>query len=129
MSVLPSNSPQPTSAEEFLERLAQRLGAVQKGGWPDIERAERWFIHWWRGGGAVSTPSPFGWGLDFEFTSQLGNNTRPPAGPEIEKLMGNAVDNYVSLLHTEDRADRVSLRQEKKAAREAKIKARTQKRA
>jgi hypothetical protein len=128
MSVLPNNSAQPTTVEEFLDVLARRLGTLQKGGRPDLQRAERWFIHWWRKGGAVSTPAPFGWGLDFDFTSQLDSSAQPSDEEEIQKLMGYVVDDYVSSLHGAHESDRVSLRQEKKAARETKIKAWTHRR-
>ncbi|KAJ1311687.1 hypothetical protein OPQ81_010161 [Rhizoctonia solani] len=128
MSVLPPSS-QPTTTDEFLECLATRLGALQKGGWPDLERAERWFVHWWRSGGAVDHPSPFGWGFDFDFTAQLSDEAQPPSEEEVEKLMGRVVDDYVETLRSEESEHRVSLRQEKKAAREAKIKARMQRRA
>lgn len=128
MSVLPKNTPQPTSAEEFLETLAQRLGAVQKGGWPDIERAERWFVQWWRSGGAVSTPSPYGWGFDFDFTPELEDGAEPPSGEDVERIMGKVVDDYVLSLHDEGGEGRTSMRQEKKTVREAKIKARMQRR-
>ncbi|KAG8766273.1 Mitochondrial GTPase [Ceratobasidium sp. 428] len=127
MSVLPPDSPHPENAEDFLEALARRLGAVQKGGWPDVERAERWFIHWWRNGGAASASSPYGWGLDFDFTSEVEGTEAPPT-EEIERIMGKLVDNYVSSLSQERDGERVSLRQEKKAERDAKIKARIQRR-
>ncbi|CAE7234254.1 unnamed protein product [Rhizoctonia solani] len=126
MSVLPPSSPEPTTTDQFIEGLATRLGALQKGGWLDLERAERWLIHWWRNGGAADHPSPFGWGFDFDFTNELGDEA--PSEDEVERLMGNVVDNYVQILRGENE-DGVSLRQEKKAAREAKIKARIQRRA
>ncbi|KAG9090610.1 Mitochondrial GTPase [Ceratobasidium sp. UAMH 11750] len=129
MSVLPPNSPRPENTEDFLDALARRLGAVQKGGSPDIERAERWFIQWWRNGDAVSAPSPYGWGLDFDFMSELGEGAKPPSGEEIEKIMDKLVDDYVSSLSEEREGERVSLRQEKKAEREAKTKALMQRRA
>ncbi|KDN42955.1 hypothetical protein RSAG8_06481, partial [Rhizoctonia solani AG-8 WAC10335] len=128
MSVLPPSSPEPTATDEFLESLATRLGALQKGGWLDLERAERWFVHWWRNGGAVDHPSPFGWGFDFDFTTRLGDEVQPPSEDEVGKLMESVVDDYVENLRSENE-DRVSLRQEKKAAREVKIKARMQRRA
>ncbi|CAE6463626.1 unnamed protein product [Rhizoctonia solani] len=129
MSVLPPSSPQPTTTEEFLEMLAARLGTLQKGGLLDLERAERWFVHWWRSGGGVEHPSPFGWGFDFDFTSQLGDRTQSPNEEGMETLMDRTVGDYVESLRSEGSDDRVSLRQEKKSAREAKIKARTQRRA
>jgi hypothetical protein len=128
MSVLPPNSPHPTNTEDFLNALARRLGAVQKGGWPDIERAERWFIQWWRNGGAVSAPSPSGWGFDFDFTPELGEGREPSSPEEIERFMGRVVDDYVLSLSKEGEGERVSFRQEKKTEREAKIKARMQRR-
>ncbi|CAE6420644.1 unnamed protein product [Rhizoctonia solani] len=127
MSVIPSSA-KPKTPEDFLESLATRLGALQKGGWPDLERAERWFVHWWRNGGAVDHPSPFGWGFDFDFTSRLGDEARSPDKQEVERLMAGVVDDYVQSLRSEDE-DKVSLRQEKKAAREAKIKVRMRRRA
>ncbi|CUA77537.1 hypothetical protein RSOLAG22IIIB_02552 [Rhizoctonia solani] len=127
MSVIPSSA-KPKTPEDFLESLATRLGALQKGGWPDLERAERWFVHWWRNGGAVDHPTPFGWGFDFDFTSRLGDEARSPDKEEVERLMAGVVDDYVQSLRTEDE-DKVSLRQEKKAAREAKIKVRMRRRA
>ncbi|KAG8691963.1 Mitochondrial GTPase [Ceratobasidium sp. 423] len=126
MSVLPP-SVEPTTTEEFLEGLATRLGALQKGGWLDLERAERWFVHWWRSGGAAENPSPFGWGFDFDFTTRLCDGAHPPSEEEVGRLMESVVDDYVATLR-EENADRVSLRQEKKVAREAKIKARLQRR-
>ncbi|CAE6429093.1 unnamed protein product [Rhizoctonia solani] len=129
MSALPPSSPEPTTTDEFLEILATRLGALQKGGSLDVERAERWFVHWWRSGGAVEHPSPFGWGFDFDFTSQLGDGAQPPTEEEAAMLMENVVGEYAETLRSEEGADRVSLRQEKKAARETKIKARMQRRA
>ncbi|CAE6506850.1 unnamed protein product [Rhizoctonia solani] len=128
MSVLPPSSLEPMTTEEFLEGLATRLGALQKGGCLDLERAERWFIHWWRSGGAVQNPSPFGWGFDFDFTPRLGED-RPPCDEEIQRLMEGVVNDYVENLRDEGSENRVSLRQEKKAAREANIKARMQRRA
>ncbi|KAF8761755.1 P-loop containing nucleoside triphosphate hydrolase protein [Rhizoctonia solani] len=112
MSVLPPSSPQPTTTEEFLEMLAARLGTLQKGGLLDLERAERWFVHWWRSGGG-----------------QLGDRTQSPNEEGMETLMDRTVGDYVESLRSEGSDDRVSLRQEKKSAREAKIKARTQRRA
>ncbi|KAG8747204.1 Mitochondrial GTPase [Ceratobasidium sp. 414] len=129
MSVLPSNSPRPESTEDFLHALARRLGAVQKGGFLDLERAERWFIQWWRNGGAVPAPSPYGWGLDFSLMSELGEGAVPPSADEVEKIMGKLVDDYVLSLSEERVGERVSLRQEKRAEREAKVKARMQRRA
>ncbi|CAE6524168.1 unnamed protein product [Rhizoctonia solani] len=128
MSVLPPSSPEPTTTEEFLEGLATRLGALQKGGWLDLERAERWFVHWWRNGGAAENPSPFGWGFDFDFTTRLDDGARLPGEEDVVRMMGGVVDDYVATLRGEENGDRVSLRQEKKAARDAKIKARLQRR-
>lgn len=128
MSVLPREIAQPNNAEEFLYALTRRLGALQKGGLPDLERAERWFIHWWRNGGSVSTPSPFGWGLDFDFTPLLVGGALPPTKDQAEKLIERIVDDYVASISSEEGVNRLSLRQEKKAAREAKIKARAQRR-
>ncbi|QRV76060.1 50S ribosome-binding GTPase [Ceratobasidium sp. AG-Ba] len=129
MLVLPPNSPRPSDTHEFLDALARRLGAVQKGGWPDIERAERWFIQWWRDGGAVSASSPYGWGLDFDFSPEPGAVIEPPSREAAGATMGKQIDDYMLSLSKEKHGECISLRQEKKAEREAKIKARIARRA
>lgn len=77
----------------------------------------------------MSAPSPYGWGFDFDFTPELEHGAEPPVGEEIERIMGKVVDDYVLSLHNEGGEGRTSMRQEKKTVREAKIKARMQRRA
>lgn len=69
LHLYPSNVPKvPTdSVEQLLEILADRLGARLKGGEIDVQRTAKWFIKWWREGGARSAPMSHGWGFDFDW--------------------------------------------------------------
>ncbi|KAG8904104.1 Mitochondrial GTPase [Tulasnella sp. 403] len=69
LSILPTGAPQSPirSIEPFLELLSRRIGARLKGDEPDIQRTAKWFIKWWREGGAKSWPMTHGWGFDFDF--------------------------------------------------------------
>ncbi|KAG9019016.1 Mitochondrial GTPase [Tulasnella sp. 427] len=69
LSLYPPSVPQtPTdSVEELLDILSHRLNARLKGGEPDIKRTAKWFLKWWREGGATKAPMSHGWGFDFNF--------------------------------------------------------------
>ncbi|KAG8850955.1 Mitochondrial GTPase [Serendipita sp. 411] len=63
--------PPTDSVESFLAELASRMGYLRPGGIPDLQRAAKWFVEWWRVsagkkedlGGSVS----WGWGLDCQW--------------------------------------------------------------
>ncbi|KAG8894844.1 Mitochondrial GTPase, partial [Tulasnella sp. 408] len=78
LSLYPASIPQaPTdSIEEFLDILSYRLNARLRGNEPDIQRTAKWFLKWWREGGATQSPMTHGWGFDFDF------RVRKPQSPE-----------------------------------------------
>ncbi|KAG9045911.1 Mitochondrial GTPase [Tulasnella sp. UAMH 9824] len=78
LSLYPPSIPQaPTeSIEEFLDILSYRLNARLRGNEPDIQRTAKWFLKWWREGGATQAPMTHGWGFDFDFRA------RKPQSPE-----------------------------------------------
>ncbi|KAG8895982.1 Mitochondrial GTPase [Tulasnella sp. 408] len=78
LSLYPTSIPQaPTdSIEEFLDILSYRLNARLRGNEPDIQRTAKWFLKWWREGGATQAPMTHGWGFDFDF------RVRKPQSPE-----------------------------------------------
>ncbi|KAG8949997.1 Mitochondrial GTPase [Tulasnella sp. 424] len=78
LSLYPTSIPEaPTdSIEELLDILSHRLNARLRGGEPDIKRTAKWFLKWWREGGATKAPMTHGWGFDFDFRE------RKPRSPE-----------------------------------------------
>jgi len=129
LSLYPSNAPPtPTSSiEEFLDLLSVRLNSLSKHGQTDTQRTAKWFIKWWREGGAVNYPQTHGWGFDFDFSNQVEGT--------LEERVDGVVTQYVERmrLRKETEGDGaigygVSTTREKKQEREEEKRARRAKR-
>ncbi|KAG8790199.1 Mitochondrial GTPase, partial [Serendipita sp. 399] len=63
--------PPTDSIDVFLAELAQRMGYLRSGGVPDLQRAAKWFVEWWRVSGAkrdgLGGTASWGWGLDCQW--------------------------------------------------------------
>lgn len=131
LSLLPSTAPRiPIPAiEDLLQLLSARLGAKVKGGEDDTQRTAKWFVSWWREGGAKEVPQTHGWEFDFDYR-------RVPGGDELEEgtqaqIVERRVDEYVEemkKLEGEGGGFGVSLTRERNLEREAKRKARDERR-
>ncbi|KAF9519318.1 hypothetical protein BS47DRAFT_1324605 [Hydnum rufescens UP504] len=91
----PPPNPDPSKFDSYLVlgALAERIGAISRGGSLDLDRAARYLVRWWRAGGHVKDgydshcTTVRSWGLDFEFNEEV------PLGPlqRVEAdLVGNA---------------------------------------
>lgn len=131
LSLYPSNVPQiPTSSiEDFLDILSTRLGARLKGNEVDVQRTAKWFVKWWREGGALkATPPTHGWGFDFDFT---GEDLTAPLEEKMERRVARFVEEMRELAGEEGGSgfgtsvtrERQMERMEKKKLRDEKRKA------
>ncbi|KAF5357039.1 hypothetical protein D9756_006734 [Leucocoprinus leucothites] len=100
LHLLPAGSAPLFDLEEFLLRLAQRMGMIQRGGEMDLSRAAQYFVKWWRTEGGLIAASEAqalyqdraalsasagqpkqahhplgtqGWGFDLEWETQPGD--------------------------------------------------------
>ncbi|KAF8326819.1 P-loop containing nucleoside triphosphate hydrolase protein [Cantharellus anzutake] len=115
--ILPDQGLQGVDTHAILERLANRLKAVQKGGFPDIDRAASYLVRWWRAGNHhrssdtrsslyypsnPPTPTPNlvrSWGFDFDFERPIELKPLPSledAGTDpIQIAMNEVVQKYI----------------------------------
>ncbi|KAG8993710.1 Mitochondrial GTPase [Tulasnella sp. JGI-2019a] len=106
LSLYPPNQPRtPTSSiEDFLDILSHRLNSLSKHGQTDTLRTAKWFLKWWREGGAVGHPQTNGWGFDFDFSDSDSMRWR---GLSLEEKVDAGVAKYV---------ERMKLRKENSSA-------------
>jgi mitochondrial GTPase 1 len=112
-------TPPTDDVHDFLGLLALRLGMLQRGGIPDLVRAARWFVRWWREkGGALSTRST-GWGLDFEWRVAANVDVSDAA---VQAHMEECIERYVAEdAREEEEGGAISATQERKRIREDKL--------
>jgi len=116
---MPTTSAKPTDdPEELLFLISKRLGAVKKGAEVDYERAARFFVKWWREGGAVSSEESNGWGFDFDFASraELADHLEWGLDEKIDKV----VETFVEKMKNPDAEAGMSPTREKRIAQEEK---------
>jgi len=110
------------------------MGMIKRGAEPDIERAARWFIKWWREEGglaAAKPPAPLlasdlekdsavteGWGFDFQWQVtredlETGNSRQSI----IQQKMEDCIDNHLAQLENEEEGENnLSITQKRKQA-------------
>lgn len=124
LKLLPEGTMPIIDLEEFLERLALRMGMIKRGQELDLERAAVYFVRWWREEGgliAASSASPMGtlagadsrypgmhgWGFDFQWQSELDKMPLSGDGAAggakfVQDKMEACIDEYLVQAETED---------------------------
>lgn len=107
--------------------MAQRLGAQLKGGEIDTTRTAKWFLRWWREGGAVHSPATNGWGFDFGWEKDAPGTLEE----KMERHIGHFVETVVKPWQEEEGVNPgygTSVTKERKDERQAKKLARDNRR-
>ena len=104
--------PQEVDPHSILEQMADRLKAVQRGGFLDTDRAASYLVRWWRAGNhlqqtGVSAPRVArGWGFDFDFERLVEVKPLPPLDEAemdpIQVAMDEEVRRYVERMKEAD---------------------------
>lgn len=108
--------PQEVDPHSILEQLADRLKAVQRGGFLDTDRAASYLVRWWRAGNHLqqsdtnsprrSTRVARGWGFDFDFERPIEVKPLPSLDDAemdpIQVAMDEEVRKYVKRMKEED---------------------------
>jgi hypothetical protein len=134
-----NDGPGPPEFDSYLvlTAIAERIGAISRGGSLDLDRAARHLIRWWRAGGHMKggyearCKTVRGWGLDFEFDEEipLGPLPRVKAGPTgdatelgdpLQARMEDIVGDFVEGLKRTGTGMGISATQQKKREREEK---------
>lgn len=105
---------------------------IKRGAEPDVERAARWFIKWWRdsGGLAAAPPSTMtpeiggndpimeAWGFDFQWTvTPEETKSAPSRQALVQAKMEECIDNHLAKLEQEeDGENNLSITQKRKQA-------------
>ncbi|KAJ3980903.1 P-loop containing nucleoside triphosphate hydrolase protein [Lentinula detonsa] len=140
--LLPEGTQPIIDSEEFLTKIAQRMGMVKRGAELDLSRAAAYFVRWWREEGGLRAASPHyhllfaankdetntnrentafthGWGFDFEwqisprdFTNAINE---PNVASVVQLKMEECIDRYLIDSEEEDRDEsNISATQRKK---------------
>ncbi|KAJ4473112.1 P-loop containing nucleoside triphosphate hydrolase protein [Lentinula aciculospora] len=142
LALLPEGTQPIIDLEEFLTKIAQRMGMIKRGAELDLSRAAAYFVRWWRDEGGllaasstlrtlsqpvfppnmeVPNPATHGWGFDFEW--QISPNdptcTAYKEGESdatvVQLKMEECIERYLVQSEREDRDEtNISATQRKK---------------
>ncbi|KAG6820293.1 hypothetical protein H0H93_002731 [Arthromyces matolae] len=122
LQLLPNCAAPTVDLQEFLEKLAKRMGMVMRGAQLDTDRAAAYFVRWWREEGGLYAASSSslhlpdssdtnlvqstmqGWGFDFQwqFTADDRPATKGDDAKIIQEKMEACIDNHLAAIEQED---------------------------